>query len=122
MARSLPLFINVDSENLTSSTSESSAAAINKDNNAIGGCQIVGVFGQLASTGGKITVRVYDDASKTREKYNVELDFTSVTQTTDTQSPPIPFIDTPYWTATADATADTKIFALVFYVQAISVM
>jgi len=122
MARMLPLFINVDGEVVnTVTTSESAAAAINRDSNGIGGCQIVGCFAALQSTGGKVTVRVYDDSDKTREKYSSEFDFTSVTQTSENLSAPIPFMDTPYWTAQGDANANGKICALIFYVQAISV-
>ena len=122
MARMLPLFINVYGEVVnTITTSESDALAINRDNNGIGGCQIVGCFAALQSTGGKVTVRVYDDASKTREKYTKEFDFTSVTQTSENLSAPIPFMDTTYWTAQGDANANGKVSALIFYVQAISV-
>lgn len=121
MARTLPLYLEPDGESHTfANTNETTAAPIRSDANSVGGCEIVGVWGKLASTGGKVTIRVYDDASKTREKYSVELDFTSVTQTSDTQDPAIPFTDTPYWTIQADASANSKAFDLIFYVRAIA--
>ena len=77
----------------------------------------------MASTGGKVTVNIYDQAtvSSARQYYSVELDFTSLKQTSDTQSPGIPLLKDPYITLTADATANGKEFVALVYLQKIAV-
>ena len=81
-------------------------------------------MGNLDSTGGKVTVNIYngetvDDAI---QFYSVELDFTSLTQTSDTQSPGIPVTSKDiYVTMTGDSTANTKDFNCIIYLQKIAV-
>ena len=88
-----------------------------------GGSLIRGFHGILASTGGIVTVNIYDGptVATARQYYSVALDFTTLTQTSDTQGPGIPALKDVYVTLTGDATAATKAFAGLAYLQKLSI-
>ena len=125
MARSLNLYVNVSelTETITNSEATTATQVIDSDGRGCAGVLLRGVHGTLASTGGKVTINVYDQAtvSGARQYYSVELDFTSVTQTSDTQDPGIPVLVDPYVTFTADATANGKGFDGLFYLEKVAV-
>ena len=125
MGTALPLYVNVAAIQETISNTEATTATQVEDSHGDGcaGVLIRGVHGTLASTGGKGTVNIYDQAtvSSARQYYSVELDFTSLKQTSDTQSPGIPLLKDPYITLTADATANGKEFVALVYLQKIAV-
>ena len=126
MARSLTAYVDVDDLQETISHSEASTATqiTDSDGNGCAGVLLRGVHGKIASAGGKVTVNIYNQAtvSGSRQYYSVELDFTSVTQTSDTQDPGIPILVDPYVTMTADSTANGKVFLLMPYFEKISVV
>lgn len=126
MARSLTAYVDVDDLQETITNSEASTATQITDNDSRGcaGVLLRGVHGKIASSGGKVTVNIYNQAtvSGSRQYYSVELDFTSVTQTSDTQDPGIPILVDPYVTMTADSTANGKVFLLMPYFEKISVI
>ena len=125
MARFLPVYVNTTAFEVTLSNSE--AATATKITDAAGkGCAGVlvrGVVGNLASSGGKVTVNIYNGSATATaiQQYSVELDFTSTTETSDTQDPGIPVLTDPHITMTADSTANGKDFACVVYLQKIAV-
>ena len=125
MGTSLPMYVDASAVQETITDSEASTATQITDSNGKGcaGVLLRGVHGILASTGGKVTVNVYDGAtvSSARQYYSVELDFTSLKQNSDTQSPGIPVMKDPYITLTADATANGKVFVAMVYLQKISI-
>ena len=125
MGTALPLYVNVAPIQETISNTEATTATQVEDSQGDGGAGVLirGVHGILASTGGKVTVNIYDQAtvSSARQYYSVELDFTSLKQTSDTQSPGIPLLKDPYITLTADATANGKEFVALVYLQKIAV-
>ena len=125
MGTSLPMYVDVAQIAGPVTTGEATTATqiVDSVGNGCAGVLIRGVQGILASTGGKVTVNIYDGATvaSSRQHYSVELDFTSLTQTSDTQSPGIPIMKDPYITLTADATANTKVFVALVYLQKISV-
>jgi hypothetical protein len=126
MARSLPMYANVAEIQEAVGTTEATTATqiVDSDGRGCAGVLVRGVQGILQSTGGKVTINIYDQAtvSGAREYYSVEFDFTSTKQTSDTQDPGIPVMVDPYATLTADATADGKIFVALFYLQKIAVV
>jgi hypothetical protein len=79
------------------------------------------VSAALASTGGKVTVSVYDGEALATSflLYQVELDFTSVTKTVDVQSAPIPCFGKPSYTVQSDATGAGKAFTFSLSFQKI---
>lgn len=125
MGTALPIYTNVAQIQETITNSEAGTATQIVDSNGAGcaGVLIRGVQGILQSTGGKVTINVYDGAtiSSARQYYSVELDFTSLKQNSDTQAPGIPILKDPYVTLTADATANGKQFVALVYLQKISV-
>ena len=125
MARSLPLYIATAELEVTLTDSEAGTATaiLAEDGGSCAGMLLRGVAGAITSTGGKVTVNIYDQATiaQARQYYSVELDFTSLTQTSDTQDPGIPILVDPYVTITGDATANTKDFFLLVYAQKIGV-
>tara|TARA_R110000824_G_scaffold240362_1_gene428984 strand:- start:27 stop:395 length:369 start_codon:yes stop_codon:yes gene_type:complete len=116
MARSLPLFIQPSITQVTTSASAPGATSALAYGDA--GVLIHGVNGALASTGGKVTVTVYDGDvfASSFIVYQVELDFTSVTKTSDVQAAPIPCFGKPSYTVQSDATGASKsfVFSLAF--------
>lgn len=116
MARSLPLFIKPDDTQVTLSAAAPGATSALTYGDA--GVLVHGVKGAITSTGGKVTVTVYDgaDIATTFIAYQVELDFTSVTNTTDMLATPVPCYDKPSYTIQSDATGAGKdfFFELVF--------
>ena len=125
MARFLPVYINTSVLEVTLSNSEAATATKITDGSGRGcaGALIRGMVGNLASTGGKVTARIYNgsNTSEAVEHYSVELDFTSDTATSDTQDPGIPVITDPHITLTADSTANGKEFACLVYLQKMAV-
>lgn len=125
MGTSLPMYVDVAQLSGAVTTGEAATATqiVDSDGRGCAGVLIRGVQGILASTGGKVTVNIYDGATvaSSRQHYSVELDFTSLKQTSDTQSPGIPIMKDPYITLTADATANTKVLNALVYLQKISV-
>ena len=125
MARSLPMYVNTKEIEVTLTASEAATATqvTDSDSKGCAGVLIRGVLGELASTGGKVTVNIYSEATvaDALQYYSVELDFTSVTTTSDTQDPGIPVLVDPYITMTGDATANTKDFNCLVYFQKIAV-
>ena len=121
MARSLPLFIKPTSESVT--TSASTPGSTSALTWADAGVQLVGVTAKLASTGGKVTLSVYDGAALATAPlaYQVEFDFTSVTQTSDVQATPIPIFGAPSYTVQSDATGASKTFSFEIAFQKISI-
>ena len=125
MGTSLPMYVNTSALSVTLTASEASSATQITDSESRGcaGVLVRGVLGDLDSTGGKVTVNIYDGATVADaiQFYSVELDFTSVTQTSDTQDPGIPMFKDPYITMTGDSTANTKDFNCIVYLQKISI-
>jgi len=125
MGTSLPMYVNTEELEVTLTASEASTATqiLDSEGRGCAGILFRGVAGALTSTGGKVTVNIYDQATiaEARQYYSVELDFTSLTQTSDTQEPGIPILVDPYVTMTGDSTANTKDFFLLVYAQKISV-
>ena len=126
MARSLTAYVNVTelTETITNSEASSATQIVDSDSKGCAGVLLRGVHGTLASTGGVVTINVYDAAtvSGARQYYSVDLDFTSVTQTSDTLATGVPIMLDPYVTFTADSTANGKVFDGLFYFQKISVV
>ena len=122
MAQTIPIYIEGDVT--TSATilngSEVAAAAITTGSGAVAAGLLWGVHGELSSTAGQVTVRVYSDGSKTRELYSVTLDFSGGdTQASDMMSSAIPMFEAPYFTVESDATTAGKTIKMNFYVQAL---
>ena len=117
MARFLPVYVNTTAFEVTLSTSEAGTATKITDaaGNGCAGVLVRGVVGNLASSGGKVTVNIYKGSATATavQQYSVELDFTSTTETSDTQEPGIPVLTDPYITMTADSTANGKDFACI---------
>ena len=126
MARSLTAYLDAAQimETITSSEASTATQIVDSDGKGCAGVLIQGVHGILQSTGGKVTLNVYDGAtiSSSRQTSSVELDFTSEKQTSDTQVPGIPVLVDPYITLTADSTANGKNFVALVYLQKISVL
>jgi len=123
MARTIPVYVNVDT--ITSASisdgSETAAASITTNSGAVADGLLWGVHGKLSSTAGAVIVRVYSDESKTSELYKVTLDFSgSVTNASDLMSAAIPLFENPAFTIEGDATSASKTCNLTFYIQAIS--
>ena len=123
MARTIPVYINVDT--ITSATlangSETTAASITTNSGAVADGLLWGVHGKISSTGGAVIVRAYDDSSSTSELYKVTLDYSgSVTNASDLMTSAIPLFENPYFTAEGDATSVSKTINLTFYIQAIT--
>ena len=125
MARFLPVYVNTTPFEVTLSNSEAGTATKITDaaGNGCAGVLVRGVVSALASTGGKVTVNIYNGSATATavQQYSVELDFTSTTETSDTQEPGIPVLTDPYITMTADSTANGKDFACIVYLQKIAV-
>ena len=125
MARFLPVYVNTTAFEVTLSTSEAGTATKITDaaGNGCAGVLVRGVVGNLASSGGKVTVNIYNGSATATavQQYSVELDFTSTTETSDTQEPGIPVLTAPYIPLTADSTANGKDFACIVYLQKIAV-
>ena len=125
MARFLPVYVNTSVLEVT--LSDSAAATAPKitagSGNGCAGVMIRGMVGNLASSGGKVTARIYNgsNTSEAVEHYSVELDFTSDTATSDTQAAGIPVFTDPHITLTADSTANGKEFACLVYLQKMAV-
>jgi len=122
MAQTIPIYIDTDT--ITSASiadgTETAAAAITTNSGGIGKCLLWGVHAKLSSTGGKATVRVYDDASSTSLMYEVEFDFSdSAVNKSDLMSSAIPLFETPYFVVQGDGTSAGKTANLTFYIQAI---
>jgi|TARA_R110002020_G_scaffold111303_2_gene256904 hypothetical protein len=119
MARSLPLFIAATATQVTTSASVPGATSALSYGDT--GVLIHGVSAALASTGGKVTVSVYDGEALATSflLYQVELDFTSVTKTVDVQSAPIPCFGKPSYTVQSDATGAGKAFTFSLSFQKI---
>jgi len=123
MARTIPVYINVDT--ITSASisdgSETTAASITTGSGAVADGLLWGVHGKLSSTGGAVIVRAYDDNSKTSELYKVTLDYSgSVTNASDLMTSAIPLFQNAFFTVEGDATSAGKTCNLTFYIQAIS--
>jgi len=123
MARTIPVYINVDT--ITSASisdgSETTAASITTGSGAVADGLLWGVHGKLSSTAGAVIVRAYDDDSKTSELYTVTLDFSGgVTNASDLMTAAIPLFENPYFTVEGDSTSAGKTCNLTFYIQAIS--
>lgn len=126
MARSLPMYVDTSVLTATLTASEATTATqiTDSDGRGCAGVLIRGALGNLDSTGGKVTVNIYNGATvaDALQFYSVELDFTSLTQTSDTQSPGIPVTAKDiYITMTGDSTANTKEFNCLVYLQKIAV-
>ena len=123
MARTIPVYINVDT--ITSASisdgSETAAASITTNSGAVADGLLWGVHGKLSSTAGAVIVRVYDSESKVSELYKVTLDYSgSVTNASDLMTSAIPLFENPAFTIEGDATSASKTCNLTFYIQAIS--
>jgi len=123
MARTIPVYVNVDT--ITSASisdgSETTAASITTGSGAVADGLLWGVHGKISSTGGAVIVRVYDSESKVSELYRVTLDYSgSVTNASDLMSAAIPLFENPYFTVEGDATSAGETCNLTFYIQAIS--
>lgn len=122
MAQTIPIYINADT--ITSASlsdgSQTTAAAIKVSGAAIAVPGLLwGVHGELSSTGGQATVRVWNDNSSTRELYSVTLDFSGgATQSSDLMNAAIPFFEAAYFTVEGDSTSAGKTIKLTFYIQA----
>jgi len=88
-----------------------------------GGSLIRGFHGTLATVGGIVTVNIYDGptVATSRQYYSVSLDFTTLAQTSDTQAAGVPALKDMYVTLTGDATAATKAFEGLAYLQKLSI-
>jgi len=123
MAQTIPIYIQGDVT--TSATilngSEVAAVAITTGSGgAVSSGLLWGVHGELSSTAGQVTVRAYNDASKTRELYSVTLDFSGGdTQASDLMSSAIPMFEAPYFTVEGGATSAGKTIDVNFYIQAL---
>lgn len=87
------------------------------------GSLIRGVQGILATTGGKVTISLYDGetVATARQFYSVELHYSGVlTQLSDTQEPGIPALKGLYATVYGDVTAAGKGFNFLVYLQKLS--
>lgn len=117
MARSLPLFIKPSSTTVTTSASAPGATSALAYGDA--GVLIHGINGALASSGGKVTITIYDGEAMATSfiVYQVELDFTSVTKTSDVQAAPIPCFGKPSYTVQSDATGASKSFTFELALQ-----
>ena len=125
MGTSLPMYVNAPGVEVTLTASEASTATKIVDSNGKGcaGVLIRGVLGAIDSAGGKVTINIYSEATVADaiQFYSVELDHTTLATTSDTQEPGIPVLSDPYITVTGDATANTKDYAFLVYLQKIAV-
>ena len=125
MGTSVPMYVDSAQivESVTTGEASTATQIVDSGGSGCAGVLVRGVQGILQSTGGKVTVNIYDGATvaSSRQYYSVELDFTSEKQTSDTRSPGIPILKDPYVTLTADATANTKVFVALVYLQKIAV-
>jgi len=125
MGTSLPMYVNNPGVEVTLTASEAGTATKIVDSNGHGcaGVLIRGVLGAIDSAGGKVTIKIYDSATVADaiQFYSVELDHTTLETTSDTQEPGIPVLTDPHITVTGDATANTKDYSFLVYLQKISV-
>ena len=122
MAQTIPIYIDTDTTTSASIAdgSETAEAAITTNSGGVGKCLLWGVHGKLSSTGGEVTVRVYDDDSSTSLMYEVLFDFAdSAVNKSDLMNSPIPLFATPYFVVEGDGTSAGKTINLTFYVQAL---
>ena len=123
MAQTIPVYIAADiitSASLANGSETTAAKITTGSGGDVSKCLVWGVHGKISSTGGKATVRVYDDASSTSLMYEVELDFTSpATDASDLMGSGLPLFANPYFTAEGDATSAGKTVDLTFFVQAL---
>lgn len=126
MAQTIPVYIEGDvitapkTGTLPSAGAQTDPIAITTSSGAVSSGLLWGVHGELSSTAGQVTVRVFNDASETRELYKVTLDFSGgITQTSDLMSSAIPMFEAPYFTVESDATTAGKTIKMNFYVQAL---
>jgi hypothetical protein len=121
MARSLPVYIQPSATTVTvSSAAPSSATSLSYGQSAVA---IVGLTSVLQSTGGKVTITIRDgdNIATSLIIYQIELDFTSVQQSSDVQQTPIPCFGVPSYTVQADATANGKVFSFSVSLQKIAI-
>ena len=125
MARMIPIYVNTTPFEVTLSNSEAATATkiTDADGKGCAGVLIRGCVAALASTGGKVTVNIYNGSATATavQQYSVELDFTSTTESSNTQEAGIPVFTDPHITMTADSTANGKDFACVVYLQKMAV-
>ncbi len=126
MGTSLPMYVDVAGLAVGALPgAEAATATLIADTagRGCGGSLIRGFHGTLASAGGIVTVNIYDGptVATARQYYSVALDFTTLTQTSDTQSPGIPALKDVYVTMTGDATAAAKAFTGLAYLQKLSI-
>ena len=81
---------------------------------------LYGVHGTLASTGGTVVVRVFNNDDKDRELYKTTLDYSGGVEQISDVGMSIPMFETPYYTLESDATSAEKDFAVTFYVKALA--
>ena len=127
MAQTIPIYVEGDvttapaTGTLPADGNQTAAAAITTGSGgAVSAGLLWGVHGELSSTAGQVVVRVFNDASKTRELYSVTLDYSGgITQTSDLMSSAIPMFEAPYFTIESDGTTAGKTIQVNFYIQAL---
>jgi len=125
MAISLPMYVQSQEFEVTLGTSEATTASqiLTKAGAGCAGVLVRGVVGLLDSAGGKVTINIYDSATVADavQQYSVQLDHTTLTTTSAMQDPGIPILENPHITLTGDATANTKDYVCMVYLQKIAI-
>ena len=126
MAQTIPIYIQGDvitapkTGVLPADGNQTDPIAITTGSGAVSAGLLWGVHGELSSTAGQVIVRVFNDASETRELYSVTLDYSGgITQTSDLMSSAIPMFEAPYFTVESDGTTAGKTIKMNFYIQAL---
>jgi len=128
MGTSLPIYVNTAPVNVVALAGAEPATGTQiTDLNGVGcgGSLIRGVQGVLATTGGAVTISIYDGATvaTSRQYYSVVLTYAgALTQLSDTQEPGIPALGIGLFvTIFGDAAAAGKTFSLLPYLQKLSI-
>ena len=122
MAQTIPVYIEGDVTESAglSDGSQTTAAKITTGGGSVASGLLWGVHGELSSTGGQATVRVFSAQSSGRELYSVTMDFSGgATQASDLMSSAIPMFEAPWFTVEGDSTSASKKLKVNFYIQAV---
>ena len=122
MAQTIPIYIegDVTESAALSDGSQTTAAKITTGGGSVSSGLLWGVHGELSSTGGQATVRVFSAQSSGRELYSVTMDFSGgATQASDLMSSAIPMFEAPWFTVEGDSTSASKKLKVNFYIQAV---
>lgn len=124
MARSFPVFLDVDTLDLAGiPAEESSPDGLLDGGNDVLSAMLVGVRAILTSNTGSVSdsiiIKIYEDGTQTEGLYEATFNFSSTGETlSDTLNTPIPFFRQPF--ITVNPTVGSTTMKVTLYVQAMA--